>query len=364
VSCGARAFIRLDALRHNLRRIRSAVNGARVLAVVKANAYGHGLSTVAESLVDADGFAVARCDEALELFDCGLQKPIVILEGFADTAELEGALLRGFQPVVHCEEQLRLLEGAAPGGATVWLKLDTGMHRLGFDPDQSAVLVARLYACKAVAEVRLMTHLASADDRSNDTTARQLDTFRKAVEDFDGDVSVANSPGIFGWPDAISAGVDPARSWVRAGICLYGVSPFPESCGSNLGLRAVMHFATTLIAVKPIRKGERVGYGGAWEAPEDTVLGIVAAGYGDGYTRFLPSGTPVLVAGRRTTLAGRISMDMAAVDLGPGATEQPGAPVTLWGRDLPVEEVAAHAGTIPYQLVCGVTSRARRIAID
>jgi alanine racemase len=125
-----------------------------------------------------------------------------------------------------------------------------------------------------------------------------------------------------------------------------------------------MQFETTLIAVKPIRKGERVGYGGAWEAPEDTVLGIVAAGYGDGYTRFLPSGTPVLVAGRRTTLAGRISMDMAAVNLGPGATEQPGAPVTLWGRDLPVEEVAAHAGTIPYQLVCGVTSRARRIAID
>jgi alanine racemase len=364
VTCGARAFIRLDALEHNFRRIRSVANGARVLAVVKANAYGHGLSAVARKLAEADGFAVARYDEAVELFELGLKKPVVILEGFADAAELGGALERSLQPVVHCEQQIRLLESAAPANATVWLKLDTGMHRLGFRPEHSSTLVARLNACKSVSEVRLMTHLASADVRSSDTTARQLDAFRKAVEAFDGDISVANSPGIFGWPGAIWAGVDPARSWVRPGICLYGISPFPDSCGRDLGLRAVMEFETTLIAVKAIRKGDRVGYGGTWEAPEDTVLGIVAAGYGDGYTRFLPSGTPVLVDGRRATLAGTVSMDMAAVDLGPAATAQPGTPVTLWGGELPVEEVAAHAGTIAYQLVCGVTSRPRRITRD
>jgi alanine racemase len=169
---------------------------------------------------------------------------------------------------------------------------------------------------------------------------------------------------MFGWADAVSAGFDPAHSWVRAGICLYGISPFPDSCGRDLGLRPVMEFTTTLLAVRPIHKGERVGYGGTWEAHEDTLLGIIAAGYGDGYTRFLPSGTPVLVDGRRASLAGRVSMDMAVVDLGPGASEQPGAPVTLWGGDLPVEEIAAHAGTIPYQLVCGVTSRTRRIATE
>ena len=364
MTCGARALIRLDALEHNFQRIRSVAKRARVLAVVKANAYGHGLSAVAGKLADADGFAVARYDEAVELFELGLKKPIVILEGFADAAELEAALQRSFQPVVHREQQIRLLESAAPGSATVWLKLDTGMHRLGFHPEHTSTLVARLNACKSVTEVRLMTHLASADVRSDDTTARQLDTFRQAVEVFDGDISVANSPGIFGWPDAISAGGDPARSWVRAGICLYGISPFRDSCGSDLGLRPVMEFETTLIAVKAIRKGDRVGYGGTWEAREDTVLGIVAAGYGDGYTRFLPSGTPVLVDGRRTTLAGTVSMDMAAVDLGPEATERPGAPVTLWGAELPVEEVAAHAGTIAYQLVCGVTSRPRRVTRD
>lgn len=364
MSCGARALISLGALEHNLRRIRTAASGANVLAVVKADAYGHGLTTVAGALRDADGFAVARYEEALELFDAGSKKPIVILEGVVDAAELEGALQKGFQPVVHCERQIRLLQSASGGGATVWLKLDTGMRRLGFEPEQAAALVGTLQACKAVAEVRLMTHLANADIASDVVTPRQVEIFRKAVERFDGDISVANSPGLFGWPEAISAGLDPARSWVRAGIALYGVSPFPESRGVDLGLRPVMEFSTTLIAVKQIRKGDRVGYGGTWEAPGDTVLGIIAAGYGDGYTRFLPSGTPVLVDGRPARLAGRVSMDMAAVDLGPGATGQPGAPVTLWGRELPVEEIAQHAGTIPYHLVCGLTSRVRRVATE
>ena len=363
MSFGARALIRLGALQHNFRRIREAANGARVLAVIKADAYGHGLVATAENLPDADGFAVARYDEALHLFDAGLRKPVVLLEGVLEADELSRALRRKFQPVVHCEQQIELLENSTESDAVVWLKLDTGMRRLGFAPDRLATLLERLSGCRAVREIRLMTHLANADDRSDDTTARQLHLFRQATGQFEGEVSIANSPALFGWPDAIAA-ADASRTWVRAGICLYGVSPFPGSCGSELGLRPVMEFTTSLMAVKPVRAGDRVGYGAAWEAAEDTVLGIIAAGYGDGYTRFIPSGTPVLVNGRRTSLAGRVSMDMSAVDLGPGARDRVGDPVTLWGEALPVEEIAACAGTIPYQLLCGVTQRARRVLID
>lgn len=364
MSFGARALIRLGALQHNFRRIREVSHGARVLAVVKANAYGHGLVATAENLPDADGFAVARYDEALELFDAGLRKPVVLLEGVLDSEELEGALYRKFQPVVHCEQQIELLRKASASDAVVWLKLDTGMHRLGFAPDLLGALLARLSGCRAVREIRVMTHLANADDRADEATSRQLDVFRRAIREFEGHISVANSPAVFGWPDAMMAALDASRTWVRAGICLYGVSPFPGGCGSELGLQPVMEFTTSLIAVKPVRAGARVGYGAAWEAAEDTVLGVFAAGYGDGYTRFIPAGTPVLVNGRRASLAGRVSMDMSAVDLGPGATDRVGDPVTLWGEALPVEEVAARAGTIPYQLLCGVTQRARRVCVD
>lgn len=364
MTCGARALIRLDALKHNFNRIREAANGARILAVVKADAYGHGLETVAMSLPDADGFAVARLDEALELHEAGVRKPVVLLEGVTGREEMEIALQRRFQAVVHCERQIEWLEEASAGSMSVWLKIDTGMHRLGFEPQRSAELIERLSACRSVREIRLMTHLATADERDHAMTSRQLTAFREALGQFEGDISVANSPAIFGWPDAITAGLETRRTWIRAGICLYGISPFAGSSGSDLGLRPVMELVTSLISVKPIRAGDRVGYGATWEAGQDTMLGIFAAGYGDGYSRFIPSGTPVLVNGRRTRLAGRVSMDMAAVDLGPGAADEIGAPVTLWGDGLPVEEVAACAGTIPYQLLCGVTRRATRLPVD
>jgi alanine racemase len=209
-----------------------------------------------------------------------------------------------------------------------------------------------------VGEVRLMTHLACADDRRDARTDQQVARFRELLASFDGQISVANSPGLLGWPDSICAGVDPGRSSVRCGIALYGISPFPGTTGADFGLRPAMHFEAGLIAVKKVRAGENVGYGAAWQARSDTVIGIVSAGYGDGYTRFLPSGTPVLVNGRRATIAGRVSMDMTAVDLGPDAAERVGDSVTLWGDGLPVEEVAASAGTIPYTLVCGVRNAA------
>jgi alanine racemase len=364
VTCGARAVIRLDALRSNFKRIREAANGARILAVVKADAYGHGLLTVASNLPDADAFAVARIDEALHLHAAGVRQPIVLLEGVTDAEEMQAALQRNFQPVVHCEQQIELLEKASAGRTTVWLKIDTGMHRLGVEPERSAELIERLRACRSIEELRMMTHLATADDPADGMTLRQLAIFRDLLGHFEGEVSVANSPALFGWPDDIASGLPPRRTWIRAGVCLYGISPFADSCGSDLGLRPVMEFTTSLIAVKPIRAGDRVGYGATWEAAEDTMLGIFAAGYGDGYSRFIPSGTPVLVNGRRAELAGRVSMDMAAIDLGPRATDEVGAPVTLWGEGLPVEEVAAHAGTIPYQLVCGVTNRTPRVAVS
>lgn len=364
MSFGARALIKLGALRANFERIREVANGARVMAVVKANAYGHGLRTVAANLPDADSFAVARYSEAVELHDAGIARPILLLKGVADSAELSGALHRGFELVVHCERQVELLERSPAGDVTVWLKLDTGMHRLGFEPGRADHMIARLRGCPSVSEVRLMTHLANADVKEDDATVRQVAAFQSVLRRFDGAFSIANSAGLFGWPETVAAGQDPARCWVRAGLCLYGVSPFPGTSGRHLGLEPVMEFTSKLIAVKRVSAGAAVGYGGTWKASGPTMLGIVSVGYGDGYTWFLPSGTPVLVGGRRVPLAGRVSMDMAAVDLGAVATEEEGAPVVLWGEGLPVEEVAAVAGTIPYQLLAGVTHREPSEALD
>jgi len=364
VSFGARALIRLGALKTNFERIREAANGAKVMAVVKANAYGHGLQAVVRNLPDADSFAVARYSEAVQLHRGGTGKPIVLLKGILDSEELADALHRGFEMVVHCARQVELLERATTGNATVWLKLDTGMRRLGFEPDRADELIARLNNCRSVAEVRLMTHLANADDKEDDATSRQVAAFQSILQRFDGAFSIANSAGLLGWPETIAAGHDISRSWVRAGLCLYGVSPFPDTSGGDFGLKPVMEFSSKLIGVKGLRAGEAVGYGGTWKAPAPTTLGIVSAGYGDGYSRFLPSGTPVLVDGRRVALAGRVSMDLATVDLGADATDEPGAPVTLWGEGLPVEEVAAHGGTIPYQLLSGLTHRERSEVLE
>lgn len=352
MSFGARAVIKLGALRHNLQVIRERAPGNKVMAVIKANAYGHGMLEVAKALSDADSLAVARITEAQVLRAAGIHASIVILEGVLDGEELDVAVKSEFEIVVHCVEQLEFLEQLGSGQLTVWLKFDTGMNRLGFPASEAQALIERARTCKAIANLRLMSHLANADDRQDAKTAEQLSQFKTIAAGFDGDISIASSPGLFGWPDMAEAGV-----WVRPGIALYGISPFDKTTGANLGLRAVMQLESRLIAVKAIKAGERVGYGGVWEATEDTVIGVVAAGYGDGYCRFLPSGTPVLVKDRRVPLAGRVSMDMIAVDLGPEAANKFGDAVLLWGDGLPVEEIAIHAGTIPYQLVCGVLNR-------
>jgi alanine racemase len=358
VSFGARVKIRLGALQHNFTLLQKAAGSARICAVVKANAFGHGLLTVARNLPGADSFAVARLTEARALRDDGIGKPIVLLAGVMTPEDLRDALDLGCEIVVHTRPQLELLESFGSAAAVVWLKVDTGMHRLGVGVAEFDGFLRRLRSCQAVDEVRLMTHLAKADDAGDPMTAEQVRKFNTIAADFAGDISVANSAALLRGAAAHAIELPQgARVWVRPGIALYGISPFPGQHGVDLGLRPVMQFESVLIAVKPVEKGEPVGYGGSWIADQDTIIGIVSAGYGDGYLRSLPSGTPVVVNGRRVPLAGTVSMDMLAVDLGPGAQERSGDSVILWGDDLPAEEVAAYANTIAYQLVCGVTYR-------
>ena len=357
---GARALIRLGALQHNLNVIRSAAPGAKVMAVIKANAYGHGMLPVAKVLGDVDAFAVARLAEAVELHESGVQKPIVLLAGVLTSAELDEAMRRQFQIVVHCSEQIELLESVSKGAITVWLKFDTGMNRLGFATDDAATTIARLRECAAVSELRLMSHLASADELTESVTESQFARFRSVVEGFKGAVSIANTPGTLGWPQVPAAqdtlGFE-GDHWIRPGLALFGLSPFAGRHGSDLGLWPAMQFEARLIAVKPLREGAHVGYNGRYTSQRDTTLGIISAGYGDGYSRHFRTGTPVLLNGRRVPLIGNVSMDLIAVDLGEGATDKVGDIATLWGPELPVEEVAPWADAIPYELVCGVMNR-------
>lgn len=357
---GARARVNLGALRHNLDVLRQRARGAKLMAVVKANAYGHNMLAVAKALGDVDCLAVSRLSEARALRQAGTGRPVALLSGVGAAADLDEAASLGLQLVVHHAQQIDWLENHRGGTFTVWLKIDTGMRRLGIAPGDVAQAITRLGRCRAVAETRVMTHFASADEPDNSATAEQVDLFLAMIRGFEGDVSVAGSAAIFGWPDAhkrLMQTRDAAQTWLRPGLALYGMSPFPGQCGADLGLRPVMQFESTLIAVKALGKGDRVGYGGTWQAPADSTLGIVAAGYGDGYSRFIPSGTPVLVNGRRVEVIGRVSMDLTAVDLGPGSGDRIGDPVILWGDGLPVEEIATCAGTIPYQLVAGITHR-------
>ena len=358
MSFGARALIRLGAIRHNFQTIKAKVPGAKVMAVIKANAYGHGMLPVARSLSDADCLAVARLQEAAALRDAGIETPIALLGGVLSETDLVTAFDLDLQLGVHTEPQIEWLERCGQADATVWLKIDTGMNRLGFRPHEAQKLISRLQCC--VADLRVMTHFANADDVQDDTTASQIEQFSNIVRTFDGDISIANSPAILGWEAALSVFAEHCnngRLWVRPGLALYGISPFANQCGTDLGLQPAMRFESRLMAVKTSRAGETVGYGGTWRCERDTVLGMVAAGYGDGYSRFIPAGSPVIINDRRVPVAGLVSMDLTAVDLGPGATDQIGDPVLLWGDELPVEEIAKHAGSIPYQLVCGISNR-------
>lgn len=362
--------IHLDALRHNLGQIRRRAPGSRVMAMVKADAYGHGLECVARTLSEAgaDAFGVAALSEARRLRDCGVQAPVLLLPGFDDPSDIAQLRELRVATIVHHQVQLQMLE-QAPAGAPVdcWMKLDTGMHRLGFPPAEVRDAHARLSALPGVVgDITLMTHFANSEEvdagqegdpgagEGVSQTRDQLRVFAQATAGLPGARSLANSAATLGWPDA-------RADWVRPGGALYGMALAEGRTGADEGLRAAMTFATRLISVHRIARGERIGYGGTWTCPEDMPVGIAAVGYGDGYPRAAPSGTPVLVAGHRAALVGRVSMDLVAIDLRDVGPVDVGAPVTLWGPELPVEEVARAAGTIGYDLTCGITRRVARI---
>src|SRR4249919_1586102 len=352
--------IDLAALRHNLARVRELAPRSKVMAVVKADGYGHGLERVAAALADADAFGVAALSDAERLRQAGLRNRIVLLSGFDEPADLD--LLRELEvdTVVHHDTQLAILQADRNGGAAirVWLKFDTGMHRLGFDPARAAELHRRLRALPGVAEELVaMSHFASSDDFCGAQTVAQLQRFSSSgAASVARPFSLSNSAAVLAWPAA-------HRDWVRAGGALYGLSVVEGKTGADFGLRAVMKLSTKLIAINRVAKGERVGYSATWECPEDMDVGVAAIGYGDGYPRSVPSGTPVLINGQRVPLVGRVSMDLMTIDLRSLPNAKVGDEVTLWGPELAVEEIATAAGTISYELTCSITRRVRAITI-
>jgi len=351
VNRAARATIDSAALRANLHALRGK-RDARIMAVIKADGYGHGIVPVARALAEADAFAVARLEEAVSIRNAGLGNRVILLEGLFHAEQLSLAAQLDLDLVVHAPEQLEMLEGAGSNHRyRVWLKLDTGMNRLGFEPAAAAELARRLHDCPAVrGPANLMTHLANADDPDDPTTAAQVRLFAEVVEGLPGERTIANTAGMLAWANSIA-------DWVRPGIGLYGVSPFAQGSGADLGLRPVMTLVSELIAVKTVGAGSRVGYGGVWTAKSPTRIGVAAIGYGDGYSRHLGNGTPVRIGEATGRIVGRISMDMITIDLQDAPHARVGDEVLLWGEGLPVETLARLAGTIPYELLCGVTRR-------
>lgn len=356
----ATVIINRRALRHNLQRLRELAPASKLVAVVKANAYGHGLLATARALPDADAFGVARLEEALCLRAGGITQPILLLEGFFDVADLPVIAAQQLHTVVHNLDQLTALEEAElTEPVNVWMKLDSGMHRLGVLPQQAEAFWQRLSRCKNVRQpVNIVSHFARADEPQCGATEHQLAIFNAFTEGKPGLRSIAASGGILLWPQS-------HFDWVRPGIILYGVSPLDApSTAADFGCQPVMSLTSGLIAVREHQAGEAVGYGGTWISERDTRLGVVAMGYGDGYPRAAPSGTPVRINGREVPIVGRVAMDMICVDLGPDAQDKPGDPVLLWGDELPVERIAAITGVSAYELITRLTSRVAMKYVD
>lgn len=349
------ADIDLSALRHNLSVARRQAPNSRVMAVVKSLAYGHGELAVARTIEPfADALAVARVEEGVRLRGAGIQCPLMILEGAVSPQHLDLARRHDLQLSVHDVYQLGLIQADQSNEPlTCWLKIDTGMHRLGIPPEQAAHSLKLLAALPQIHLAGVMTHLANADDTADPTTRQQLDRMREVTAGLDLPRSIANSAGILGWRDSHA-------EWVRPGLMLYGASPLQGCSAADLDLRPVMTLSAPLIAIKGIGAGARVGYGGTWTAPETMPLGVVSIGYGDGYPRHIREGAEVLLRGRPAKVVGRVSMDMITIDLRGIGDARVGDRVVLWGNDLPVERLADNCNTIPYTLFCGVTARVQR----
>lgn len=349
------ALIDLDALRHNFNRARSAAPNSKVMAVIKADAYGHGVQAAAKALQDADAFAVARVAEAIALRQDGHQKDIVILGGFQSPEEWQRVQQWQLQPVVHHPSQLDWMQQfSSQTPVVVWLKIDSGMHRLGIEPGQVAPVHQTLKQLPGIELIHWMTHFACADELENPATSAQIACFKSTTEPYPGDKSLANSAAILSRPEAHA-------EWVRPGIMLYGASPFIDQVGSESGLKQVMTLSSQIISLRTVQAGESVGYGATWTARKTSRVAAVGIGYGDGYPRQAQPGTPVWVGGKTVPLIGRVSMDSITVDVTDLDQVSVGDSVELWGANLPVETVAARCGTISYHLFCGITSRVPRV---
>ncbi|MBP7369899.1 MAG: alanine racemase [Arenimonas sp.] len=345
------ATIHLDALRHNLARIRQAAPHSKVMAVVKADGYGHGLERVAKTLQSADAFGVASLSDALRLRQAGLSQKIVLLSGFDEFSDIRLLRELSVDTVIHHHFQVQLLKQDAGSPLNVWLKMDSGMHRLGFSPNEFADVYQQLKALPNVSDdILLMSHFASSDELLNPQTTQQMDCFDLHVPLTTTSISLANSAAILSWPSA-------HRGWVRAGGALYGLSVAAGKTGADFGLKPAMSLTTRLISTKWVEQGERIGYSGTYLCPERMLVGVAAIGYGDGYPRNIKQGTPALVNGQRMPIIGRVSMDLMALDLRALPNARIGDVVTLWGEGLAIEEIADSANTISYELTCSITRR-------
>ena len=343
------ATVSPSALRHNYAAAKRAAPRSKVLAVVKANAYGHGVERVARALPDADGFATLEIEGAVALRSRFPAAPILLLEGFFEPSELRTLSSAGLATAVHGHEQLRMLETDKPDRMLdVFFKINTGMNRLGFPVEVAREALERLRRSGTARSITLMTHFSSSDEP--DGVAEAIRRFDEATRGIDLPRSLANTAAIFAHPQSHA-------DVARLGIGLYGATPFADRPAASLGLKPAMTLTSRLIAIQDLKAGDCVGYGAQFRCEHAMRVGVVACGYADGYPRHAPSGTPVLVAGGRTKTAGRVSMDMITVDLTPVPSARVGSPVMLWGDGMPVDEVAMAAGTVGYELLCAVAAR-------
>ena len=347
------ATISLSALTHNLGVVRRHAGSTRVWAVVKANGYGHGVARAARAFASADGLALLDIAEAARLRDEGVRHPILLLEGCFGYEDVMRLAEHGLTTVIHSAAQVELMEAAVlPSAVPIYLKLNTGLNRLGFAPDEARAIIERLRACRAVSGITLMTHYADADGSRG--IAAQHRRFMETCDGLGMPTSSANSAALLRFPETFANAPD---DWVRPGIMLYGCSPFAGKTAAQLDLRPAMTLTSEIIAVQALKKGDEVGYGGTFRAEKNMRIGIVACGYADGYPRHAASGAPILVDGARTVTVGRVSMDMLAVDLTSLPDAGIGSRVTLWGEGLDADLVARHAGTVSYQLLCALAPR-------
>ncbi|QHG92722.1 alanine racemase [Coxiella endosymbiont of Amblyomma sculptum] len=346
------ATIDLQRLKYNFSRIKEIAPNSAVLAMIKSNGYGHGLIRVAKTLERANAFGVSCIDEALILRSNGISTPIVVMRGFSDKMELNEFIQNDLMAVIHHSYQVDLLrENKTFSTLQIWLKIDTGMHRLGFSPKNLKSVYDRLSSCLSIQKpIGLMTHLADADNEDRSFTEWQINRFIKITENQHVPKSIVNSAGLLNYPIAFF-------DWVRPGIMLYGVSPFSWETGVERNLKPVMTLSAKIISIKNCRPGDVVGYGCSWRFSENTLIGIVSIGYGDGYLRRIPSGTPTLLHGKTCPLLGRVSMDMIAIDLNREPNAKIGDEVILWGSNLPIEHIAKQAGTTGYELLCRINQR-------